>query len=492
MMFRVAVKMPGKIEKSLMSTAGSLPKHRFAVLKSKDIILIFLSNQVKGKIVNRYLFLLVIILIPCMVSAQTHTDEEIALVFSGGGARGAYEIGAWKALSDLGFKISGVYGSSVGSINGPAIIMDDYKKVRDLWFKTTYLSVMELSQPAEDLLRGNFRKLSFKDYITVIKELWADGGIDVTPLKELLTEVISEEEIRSSKIDYGLVIFSVSNLEPEMLYIDQIPQGELIDYILASSNFPLFKRQEINGEVFIDGGVYSNVPIEMALKKGFKDIVIVDIGLPTPVDIVNYFTRNTDDSFKFTFIRPREHYGSSLNFEPEISKKYLVEGYLDTMQVYGYLQGEKYYIYGSEDMIKEMFDSLNTEKQEEALSILGVDENDNIKDLYSGLVLPVFKSALWTGYNDKTGYVSLNILEELAKMMGIEPLSVYTQKELLERINDKTESNRFNYPIIGFINRWRYERIINFLEYLVINAGDQIAQPEGYDNFINQLNALLE
>jgi NTE family protein len=329
--------------------------------------------------------------------------------------------------------------------------MDDYKKVRDLWFKTTYLSVMELSQPAEDLLRGDFRKLSFKDYITVIKELWADGGIDVTPLKELLTEVISEEEIRSSKIDYGLVIFSVSNLEPEMLYIDQIPQG-----------------------------------------KGFKDIVIVDIGLPTPVDIVNYFTRNTDDSFKFTFIRPREHYGSSLNFEPEISKKYLVEGYLDTMQVYGYLQGEKYYIYGSEDMIKEMFDSLNTEKQEEALSILEVDENDNIKDLYSGLVLPVFKSALWTGYNDKTGYVSLNILEELAKMMGIEPLSVYTQKELLERINDKTESNRFNYPIIGFINRWRYERIINFLEYLVINAGDQIAQPEGYDNFINQLNALLE
>jgi hypothetical protein len=53
MMFRVAVKMPGKIEKNLMSTAGSLPKHRFAVLKSKDIILIFLSNQVKGKIVNR-------------------------------------------------------------------------------------------------------------------------------------------------------------------------------------------------------------------------------------------------------------------------------------------------------------------------------------------------------------------------------------------------------------------------------------------------------
>lgn len=231
---------------------------------------------------NKILIILLITLIPSLVTAQIQTDKEIALIFSGGGARGAYEIGVWKALLDLGFKIGGVYGTSVGSINGPAVIMNDFKKVRDLWFETSYLSVMDISPAAKTLLSGDFQKLSFKDYITVIKDFRADRGIDVTPLKELLTEIISEEEVRSSNIDYGLVIFSVSNLKPGMLYIDQIPQGELIDYILASANFPLFKRHIIEGEVFIDGGVYSNVPIEMAIKKGFKNIIVVDIGISTP------------------------------------------------------------------------------------------------------------------------------------------------------------------------------------------------------------------
>jgi len=170
-----------------------------------------------------------------LLTTQVQTDKEIALVFSGGGARGAYEIGVWKALSDCGFKIGAVYDTSVGSINGPAVIMNDFHTVRDLWFETSYLSVMDISPAAKTLLKGGFKELSFKDYISVIKDFRADRGIDVTPLKELLAKVISEEEIRSSNIDYGFVIFSVSNLEPGMLYIDQIPQGEILERIIIKN-----------------------------------------------------------------------------------------------------------------------------------------------------------------------------------------------------------------------------------------------------------------
>lgn len=429
-----------------------------------------------------------------LLSAPIQTDKEIALVFSGGGGRGAYEIGVWKALSDLGFKIGGVYGSSVGSINGTGIIMEDYKKVRDLWFDISYLSVMDISPEAENLLRGDFTELSFKDYITIIKDFWSDKGIDVTPLRGLLADIISEEEVRSSDIDYGLVIFSVSNLEPKMVYIDQIPQGELIDYILASANFPLFKREEIRGEVLIDGGVYSNVPVEMAVNKGFQNIVVVDIAFQTPIDIANSIRQNFDKSLNLTFIRPREHYGSFLTFEKDISEKYLIEGYLDTMKTYGYLQGEEYYIYGSEDIIEKMFNSLNTEKQEEALSVLWIDDKDivNSENLFSELIRPVFELTLSGNSSKKTEGMSLNLLEKLAKKTDIESLAVYTQKEILERIIIKNEYERMNTPIIEFIKNLRYRKIIKFLKYLNNNSSNDGRRPKGYDDFIIQYDTLLD
>ena len=45
--------------------------------------------------------------------------KEYGLVFDGGGARGAYQIGAWKALREAGVKISAVAGTSVGALKGP-------------------------------------------------------------------------------------------------------------------------------------------------------------------------------------------------------------------------------------------------------------------------------------------------------------------------------------------------------------------------------------
>ncbi len=427
-----------------------------------------------------------------LLTARVQTDKEIALVFSGGGGRGAYEIGVWKALSDLGFKIKGVYGSSVGSINGTGIIMEDYKKVRDLWFDISYLSVMDLSQAEENLLRGDFTKLSFEDYITIIKDFWSDKGIDVTPLRKLLTNIISEEEVRASDIDYGLVIFSVSKLEPIMVYIEQIPEGELIDYILASANFPLFKRAEIKGETLIDGGVYSNVPIEMAVKKGFQNIVVVDIAFQSPIDILNLIKQKYYNSSNITIIKPERQYGSFLTFEKEISEKYLIEGYLDTMKTYGQIQGVKYYIYGSEDIIREMFNSLSAEKQIAALYSLGVDNKDNIntEDCFSELVLPVFEFVLSGNSSNITEGISLKVLEKLAEKTDIEPLAVYTQKEILKKIINGIERKRLNIPLIEFITSFRYQKIIAFLKYLNTNSTDII--PSGYYDFMIQYNTLLE
>ena len=55
-------------------------------------------------------------------------NKEYGLVFDGGGARGAYQIGAWRALSEAGVKVSAVAGTSVGALNGALVCMGDLER----------------------------------------------------------------------------------------------------------------------------------------------------------------------------------------------------------------------------------------------------------------------------------------------------------------------------------------------------------------------------
>ena len=55
------------------------------------------------------------------------------LVLEGGGAKGAYQIGAWKALKELGIDIKGVAGTSVDALNGAMIVQDDFEKAYEVW-----------------------------------------------------------------------------------------------------------------------------------------------------------------------------------------------------------------------------------------------------------------------------------------------------------------------------------------------------------------------
>ena len=52
-----------------------------------------------------------------------------------------------------------------------------------------------------------------------------DGGVDVTPLKELIHQVLDEEKIRNAGIDFSLLTFSVSDMKELDLTLDQIPEG---------------------------------------------------------------------------------------------------------------------------------------------------------------------------------------------------------------------------------------------------------------------------
>ena len=70
--------------------------------------------------------------------------KEYGIVLDGGGARGAYQIGAWKALKEAGVKIAAVAGTSVGALNGALICMDDLEKAEKIWSEMEFSRVMSV------------------------------------------------------------------------------------------------------------------------------------------------------------------------------------------------------------------------------------------------------------------------------------------------------------------------------------------------------------
>ncbi|WDU82363.1 patatin-like phospholipase family protein [Caloramator sp. Dgby_cultured_2] len=83
----------------------------------------------------------------------------------------------------------------------------------------------------------------------------------------MLNKVIDEEKIRKSPIDLGIVTFSLTDFKPVEVFKDEIPEGKLVDYLLASACFPAFKPHEIDNKKFIDGGIYDNIPLSLMLKR---------------------------------------------------------------------------------------------------------------------------------------------------------------------------------------------------------------------------------
>ena len=61
--------------------------------------------------------------------------------------------------------------------------------------------------------------------------------------------VDDEEKIRNSDIDFGIVTFNITTKEPVIIFKDEMPKEKMIDYILASANYPVFYRKEIDEEI---------------------------------------------------------------------------------------------------------------------------------------------------------------------------------------------------------------------------------------------------
>ena len=263
-----------------------------------------------------------------------------ALILSGGGARGAYEIGVWKHLCEMTWRPDLICGTSVGSINGAAIVSG--------------LSVDDLVMLWKSLDRDKiFRVSVLRRVMNFIRRRGFTAYMDTRPLRALLESQLDVNLIRTSDVE--LVISAVNVLSSEISYFDNRSIG--IDHIMASSAIPmLFPWQYVRGTPYWDAAVMVNTPIAPAMERQVREIIVVllspvgGVDLPLPASqrealerlfehaligsyeaFRSHISREQEGRTRIATVSPGEMLGfqSMLNFSSKQSEALIDAGYED-------------------------------------------------------------------------------------------------------------------------------------------------------------------
>lgn len=349
--------------------------------------------------------------------------KEYSIVLDGGGARGAYQMGAWKALSEAGVKVNAVAGTSVGALNGALICMGDVEKAEQIWNEMTFSQVMDVD---DVWMEGLFnRENSIRDILRKALQIISDGGVDITPLRNLIHQHVDEQRIRESGIELCLLTFSVTHMKEIDISIHDIPEGLLEDFLLASAYLFGFKNEKLHGQTYIDGGIINNFPINSLIERGYKDIIQIRIYGPGRVQKA----RVAEDTMLYE-IAPKAKLGSIIEFENQRSRRNFKLGYYDAKRMIYGLTGQIYYIEQTREAwyYEEILEDLSEIEKAEIAFVLRLSRKYTSAEFY------------------------LAMLEASAKLLRIPKYKIYTVGELELEVYRKYEQRKDKMNLPRFVH----------------------------------------
>ena len=378
------------------------------------------------------------------IKLQLDLDREYGIVLEGGGAKGAYQVGAWRGLREAGVKIRGAAGTSVGALNGALICMDDFQKAEHIWENISYSRVMDVDDQLMDQLKkfsirnlSSLTSLNVGELISGAKRLLKDGGFDIAPLKGLIDDVVDEEKIRSSDRELYVVTYSLSDRQPLIANVKEAPEGTISDMLMASAYLIGFRQEKLGGKYYMDGGGINNVPVDVLIDKGYKDIIVLRIygyGIDTEKKL------EIPEDVSIYHVAPRQDLGGILEFDRKRARRNMLLGYFDSKRMLYGLAGRVYYINAPEGETY-YFDKMMTEIHV-LLSYLKPEFTRDEEDMpgyrkYTETIFPQLAKELRMkeGWDYKDLYLSL--LEDLAKQYRIGRFKIYTVDEMLNLIHKK-------------------------------------------------------
>jgi NTE family protein len=261
----------------------------------------------------------------------------IGLALEGGGVRGSYQIGAYMALKKCGIKFDGIVGTSIGSFNAAMIVAGKEKSLMRFWQSADIGKILGLSSKYVNTINNsdNIVEKIYEGSKEIIRN-FLHRGIPIQGLRDVLNRYLTENAVRRSKQDYGLATVMVKGFKPLYLFKEDIPKGDLFDYIIASCYLPLFKMEKMrDGNYYLDGGFYDKSPSNMLESKGYDKIYVIalnSIGL----------TQKRLGKAEIITISPSKNLGLLLNVNRKQIKYNIKLGFYDTIKKLKKLDGYKY------------------------------------------------------------------------------------------------------------------------------------------------------
>lgn len=259
---------------------------------------------------------------------------KIGLVLAGGGGKGAYELGVWKALRELNLTkyISVFSGTSIGAFNSVLFAMDEMEKAEKLWEEVTMEKLVPVSK-TELIKRGIGLYIGGKN-LQLAKKFLTDklehGAISNDGAVEMVEKYLDFDKIKENgRICYAACT-KLPNLNTKYFRINDYDNETAKKIVLASASLPLiYDSTEIFGEKYIDGGIADNVPIQPVYGEGCDIIIVVLLSKDSQID------RSLYPNSSLIIISPENlsenTITGTLNLDTAAKRIRIIEGYNDTI-----------------------------------------------------------------------------------------------------------------------------------------------------------------
>ena len=227
--------------------------------------------------------------------ARGGPDTPVALVLSGGGAKGAWEAGAAAALIERGVPVSLVAGSSAGALNAAMLADGRLDRLRDLWRSLSREQVYSWRNGVifAGLLPG---------WLTLLTLDRAGSLFDPTPLRELIAGALDLDRIRASPRRLLVVTTDLARRATRVFDNATIS----VDALMAAAAVPgAFPPVNVDGTLLVDGGLTGRAPVLEALGTGVplgRALVLLSYAADEPGQAPTRLRRTLEEAFETAMV----------------------------------------------------------------------------------------------------------------------------------------------------------------------------------------------
>lgn len=362
----------------------------------------------------------------------------LGVALEGGGARGAFHVGAIKALLEEGYEIDGIVGTSIGAFNAAMVAQGDFEKCFEMWSNVTPQQLFDIEdRHMANVINRNLNIKTITYFSSEAKRIIINRGIDTDNLRKVVDELIDEEKLRNSNMDFGLVTVELGPLSPIEVFKEDIPNGKIKDFIMASARYPGLKMEPLDGKAYLDGGLYDNCPVNLLSKKNYDKIIAIRLNSSRKL-------KHIDESANVVEIQPSMDLGGTFIFTKDLAHRNIKLGYYDAIKAIRKLKGREYYIEPIDD---DLIFSKLLELPDELIIDIGISmglEDIPPKRMLFEFILPNLSKYLNLKKEDNYQDIIIALLENMAKEREVEKFKIYSLSDFFNIIKDNEKESSFH------------------------------------------------